>query len=58
MDQFLDGQIWLNLAQRLSLLEIAYLLGNWDIVYAYQPNDRAISITQFGILLNNFGSVV
>jgi hypothetical protein len=58
MDQFLDRQIWLNLAERLSLLKIAYLLENWKIVYAYQPDERAISIAQFEILLTNFGSVV
>jgi hypothetical protein len=41
-----------------SLLEIAYLLGNWEIVHAYQPDERAIFIAQFGTLLTNFGSVV
>jgi hypothetical protein len=39
-------------------LEIAYLLGNWEIAYAYQPDERIISIAQFGTLLTNFGSVV
>jgi hypothetical protein len=39
-------------------LEISYLLGNWEIVYAYQPDERAISIAQFGTLLTHFGSVV
>jgi hypothetical protein len=39
-------------------LEIAYLLGNWEIVYAYQPDERELSIAQFGILLAKFGSVV
>jgi hypothetical protein len=32
-------------------LEIVYLLGNWEIVYAYQPDEGAISMSQFGILL-------
>jgi hypothetical protein len=40
------------------LLEISYLLGNWEIVYAYQPDERAISIAQFGTLLTKFGSVM
>jgi hypothetical protein len=40
------------------LLKIAYLLGNWEIVYAYQPDERAISIAQFGTLLTNFESVM
>jgi hypothetical protein len=44
--------------ERLSLLEISYLLGNWDIVYAYQPDERSMSIGQFGTLLTKFGSVV
>jgi hypothetical protein len=39
-------------------LEIAYLLGNWEIVYAYQPDERVVSISNFGILLAKFGSVV
>jgi NOL1/NOP2/fmu family ribosome biogenesis protein len=39
-------------------LEIAYLLGNWEIVYAYQPDERAVSIARFGIFLAQFGSVV
>jgi hypothetical protein len=39
-------------------LEIAYLLENWEIVYAYQPDEIAVSIAQFGILLAKFGSVV
>jgi hypothetical protein len=39
-------------------LEIASLLGYWEIVYAYQPDERAVSIAQFGILLAKFGSVV
>jgi hypothetical protein len=32
--------------------------GNWEIVYAYQPDGRAVSIAQFGILLDKFGSVM
>jgi hypothetical protein len=48
MDQCLD----------LSLLKISYLLGYWEIVYAYQPDERTVSIAQFGILLAKFGSVV
>jgi hypothetical protein len=52
------GHIWLNLAYRLSLLEIAYLLGYWEIVHEYQPDERAILIAQFGTLLTNFGFVV
>jgi hypothetical protein len=36
------------------LLEIGYLLGDWEIVYACQPDERAISIAQFGTLLTNF----
>jgi hypothetical protein len=36
-------------------LEIAYLLGYWEIVYAYQPDERAVSIAQFGIFHANFG---
>jgi hypothetical protein len=51
-------QIGPNLAYRLSLLEISYLLGNWKIVYAYQPDERAMSIAQFRTLLTKFGSVV
>jgi hypothetical protein len=39
-------------------LEIAYLLGNWDMVYANQPDEGATSIVQFGTLLAKFGSVV
>jgi hypothetical protein len=39
-------------------LEIAHLLGNWEIVYAYQPDAREVSIAQFGLLLAKFGSVV
>jgi hypothetical protein len=40
------------------LLEIAYLLENWEIVYANQPDERETSIAQFGTLLTKFGSVV
>jgi hypothetical protein len=29
-------------------LEIAYLLGNWKMVYANQPDEGATSIVQFG----------
>jgi hypothetical protein len=39
-------------------LEIAYLLGNWDMVYENQPDEGATSIVQFGRLLAKFGSVV
>jgi hypothetical protein len=39
-------------------MEISYLLGNWEIVYACQPDEREISIAHFGTLLTNFGSVV
>jgi hypothetical protein len=39
-------------------LEIAYLLGNWEIVYANQPDEGATSIVKFGTLLAKFGSVV
>jgi hypothetical protein len=39
-------------------LEIAYLLGNWDMVYANQPDEGETSIVQFGTLLAKFGSVV
>jgi hypothetical protein len=39
-------------------LEIAYLLENWEIAYAYKPDERKIWIAQFGTLLTNFGSVV
>jgi hypothetical protein len=28
------------------------------MVYAYQPDERAMSISQFGTLFTNFGSVV
>jgi hypothetical protein len=39
-------------------LEIAYLLGNWEMVYANKPDEVAASIVQFGTLLAKFGSVV
>jgi hypothetical protein len=42
----------------VSLLEIAYLLGNSEMVYANQPEEGATSIVQFGTLLAKFGSVV
>jgi hypothetical protein len=39
-------------------LEIAYLHGNWEMVYENQPNEGAKSIVQFGTLLAKFGAVV
>jgi hypothetical protein len=39
-------------------LEIAYLLGNREMVYANQSDEGATSIVQFGALLAKFGSVV
>jgi hypothetical protein len=39
-------------------LEIAYLLGNWEMVYANQPDEGATSIGKYGTLLAKFGSVV
>jgi hypothetical protein len=50
-------EIWLNLLNDYHL-EISYLLGNWEIVYACQPDERSIPIAQFGSLFSNFGSVV
>jgi hypothetical protein len=39
-------------------LEIAYLLGNWEMVYANQPDDGATSIGKYETHLAKFGSVV
>jgi hypothetical protein len=39
-------------------LEIAYLLGNWEMVYENQPDEGETSIVQFGISIAKFGSVV
>jgi hypothetical protein len=49
---------WAEAGLTVITLEIAYLLGNWEIVYSSQPDDRETSISQFVTLLTNFGSVV